>query len=214
MLENSLLKAHYVGRDGYIWWIGQIVKQDNWITNIAARPTESNDEFKGFDYRYKVRILGYHPSDPKELADDQLPWASVLFPVTAGSGQGGSSQSPNLKQGMFVQGFFLDGEDGQQPVITGVFGVNQYVKLKRNMGPLGLEIFSGTKSTDEVVANYQFPVNRSQASTDKVCTESTNLLDQCKSGADLNLKRMMQRNNVLLRLLLVIKEEIKLSKLF
>ena len=187
MLENSLLKAHYVGRDGYIWWIGQIVKQDNWIVNIAARPTESNDEFKGFDYRYRVRIIGYHPSDPKELADDQLPWASVVFPVTAGSGQGGSSQSPNLKQGMFVQGFFLDGEDGQQPVITGVFGVNQYAEVKRNsnMGPLGFDLISGTKSTDKSLAQYQLPLNRSQANTDAVCIESVNLLDQCKNGADL-----------------------------
>ena len=138
MLENSLIKTHYIGRDGYVWWIGQIPKQKNWIANIAERPTESNDEFKGFDYRYKVRIIGYHPPEVEELPDEQLPWASVLFPVTAGSGQGGSSQSPNLKQGMFVQGFFLDGEDGQQPVITGVFGVNQYAKVKRNMGPLGL----------------------------------------------------------------------------
>ena len=76
--------------------------------------------------------MGYHPADQNELADDQLPWASVSFPVTAGSGQGGASQSPNLRQGMFVHGFFLDGEDGQQPVITGVFGVNQYAEVKRN----------------------------------------------------------------------------------
>ena len=132
MLENSLLKTNYLGRDGYIWWIGQIVKQKNWIANIAERPEESKDQFKGFDYRYKVRIMGYHPADQNELADDQLPWASVSFPVTAGSGQGGASQSPNLRQGMFVHGFFLDGEDGQQPVITGVFGVNQYAEVKRN----------------------------------------------------------------------------------
>ena len=185
MLENSLLKTHYLGRDGYVWWIGQIVKQSNWIANIAERPTEDNKEFKGFDYRYKVRILGYHPSNVDELPDEQLPWASVLFPVTAGSGQGGASQSPNLRQGMFVQGFFLDGDDGQQPVITGVFGVNQYVEVKRNMGPLGLEIFSGTNSVDDVIANYQLPVNRDQASTDKVCVESVNGQDQIKSGADL-----------------------------
>ena len=132
MLENSLLKTNYLGRDGYIWWIGQIVKQKNWIANIAERPEESKDQFKGFDYRYKVRIMGYHPADQNELADDQLPWASVSFPVTAGSGQGGASQSPNLRQGMFVHGFFLDGEDGQQPVITGVFGINQYAEVKRN----------------------------------------------------------------------------------
>jgi len=132
MLENSLLKTNYLGRDGYIWWIGQIVKQKNWISNIEPYPTENVKDFKGFDYRYKVRIMGYHPADQNELADDQLPWASVSFPVTAGSGQGGASQSPNLRQGMFVHGFFLDGEDGQQPVITGVFGINQYAEVKRN----------------------------------------------------------------------------------
>ena len=132
MLENLSLKTNFVGKDGFFWWIGQIPKQKNWIDNIAERPTESNDEFQGFGYRYKVRILGYHPSNADDLSDEQLPWASVLFPVTAGSGQGGCSQSPNLRQGNFVYGFFLDGEDGQQPVITGVFGINQYAEVKRN----------------------------------------------------------------------------------
>ena len=102
MLENLSLKTNFVGKDGFFWWIGQIPKQKNWIDNIAERPTESNDEFQGFGYRYKVRILGYHPSNADDLSDEQLPWASVLFPVTAGSGQGGCSQSPNLRQGNFV----------------------------------------------------------------------------------------------------------------
>ncbi len=132
MLENSLAKTHYIGRDGYVWWIGQIVKEEHWIANIAERPVESSDEFKGFDHRYKVRILGYHTADKKELPDEQLPWATVLFPVTGGSGQGAASQSPNIRQGMFVNGFFLDGDDGQQPVITGVFGMNQYAAISRN----------------------------------------------------------------------------------
>ena len=132
MLENPLLKTNYIGRDGYVWWIGQIAKEEHWIANIAERPVDSPEDFKGFDHRYKVRILGYHPADKKELSDDDLPWASVLFPVTGGSGQGGASQSPNLRQGMFVNGFFLDGEDGQQPIITGVFGLNQYAAVSRN----------------------------------------------------------------------------------
>ena len=139
MLENYLAKTNFIGRDGYVWWIGQIPKQKNWIANIAERPTESNDEFQGFGYRYKVRILGYHPSNADDLSDEQLPWASVLYPVTAGSGQGGASQSPNLRQGMFVHGFFLDGEDAQHPIITGVFGVNQYAKVKRNSSKENLE---------------------------------------------------------------------------
>jgi len=188
MLENSLAKTHYLGRDGYVWWIGQIPKQKNWIANIAERPTESNDEFKGFDYRYKVRIIGYHPPEVEELSDEDLPWASVLFPVTAGSGQGGASQSPNLRQGMFVHGFFLDGEDGQQPVITGVFGVNQYAEVERNMGPLGpFKLFSGHDSTDSSnpVPRSSLPKNPDQANTNEVAIESTIAQDQDVSGADL-----------------------------
>lgn len=188
MLENPLLKTHFIGRDGYVWWIGQIPKQKNWIDNIAERPTESNDEFKGFDYRYKVRIIGYHPPEVEELSDEDLPWATVLFPVTAGSGQGGASQSPNLRQGMFVHGFFLDGEDAQQPVITGVFGVNQYAEVERDMGPLGpFKLFSGHDSTDSSnpVPKSSLPVNQDQASTDDVVIESTIAQDQDVSGADL-----------------------------
>ena len=76
MLENSLIKTHYIGRDGYVWWIGQIVKQDNWIANIAERPTESNEEFKGFDYRYKVRIIAVsytHLPSPRDLSTSRMP---------------------------------------------------------------------------------------------------------------------------------------------
>jgi len=188
MLENSLAKTHYLGRDGYVWWIGQIPKQKNWIANIAERPTESNDEYKGFDYRYKVRIIGYHPPEVEELSDEDLPWASVLFPVTAGSGQGGASQSPNLRQGMFVHGFFLDGEDAQQPVITGVFGVNQYVEVERNMGPLGpFKLFSSHDSTDSSnpVSRSCLPVNKDQANTDGVAIESNIAIDQDVCAPDL-----------------------------
>ena len=185
MLENSLFKTHYLGRDGYVWWIGQIPKQKNWIANIADRPGESNDDFKGFDYRYKVRILGYHPADTNELSDEDLPWASVLFPVTAGSGQGGASQSPNLRQGNFVHGFFLDGEDGQQPVITGVFGVNQYAEVKRNNGLVGpYELFSGTPADEESISRDSLPFNQDQANTDKTAVESVIGWDQIFSGAD------------------------------
>ena len=41
-----------------------------------------------------------------------------------GGGQGGSFQTPGIKEGMFVFGFFLDGTDEQVPVIVGVLGNN------------------------------------------------------------------------------------------
>ena len=184
MLENLSLKTNFVGKDGFFWWIGQIPKQKNWIHNIAERPTESNDEFQGFGYRYKVRILGYHPSNADDLSDEQLPWASVLFPVTAGSGQGGCSQTPNLRQGNFVYGFFLDGEDAQQPVITGVFGVNQYAEVKRNSPEEPNVLFSGCDSTSEDVSRNILPVNKDQANTDGVIVESNIGQDQIVCGTD------------------------------
>ncbi len=199
MLENPLLKTNYIGRDGYVWWIGQIAKEEHWIANIAERPVDSPEDFKGFDHRYKVRILGYHPADKKELSDDDLPWASVLFPVTGGSGQGGASQSPNLRQGMFVNGFFLDGEDGQQPIITGVFGLNQYAAVSRNADTdtswlEGYTAFSGFKTTtnEGFVPQFGLPTEQVAAIADpgasnpnnKVVTESILGYEQYYTGGD------------------------------
>jgi hypothetical protein len=60
-----------------------------------------------------------------------------MYPVTSGSGQGGSYQSPALKQGMFVFGFFLDGKDQQTPIIMGCLGNNAKTKLERKTGTEG-----------------------------------------------------------------------------
>ena len=126
MMESQLLQKYFVGKDGFYWWIGQIVGRKSWQENITANPTPTNASQPGFGERYKVRILGYHPQDQNELADQNLPWAHVMYPVTGGGGNQASWQSANLRQGNFVFGFYLDGEDGQQPVIMGVIGNNSY----------------------------------------------------------------------------------------
>jgi hypothetical protein len=33
MIEQGLFKRHFVGRDGFIWWIGQIAN-DSWTQNL------------------------------------------------------------------------------------------------------------------------------------------------------------------------------------
>ena len=105
MLDQSLIKTHFLGRDGFIWWIGQIVDQPKWAGNLGGSPTKTTEDQKGFGFRYKVRIMGYHTASPTDLTDDDLPWASVMFPVTAGV-SGGAISTPNLRQGDFVQGYF------------------------------------------------------------------------------------------------------------
>ena len=161
MLEQSLVKTHFLGRDGFIWWIGQIVDQTQWAGNFGGHPTETTEDQKGFGFRYKVRIMGYHTASPSDLPDEDLPWASVLLPVTAGV-SGGGQGTPNLRQGDFVQGFFLDGEDGQQPVIIGVLGYNQYTAVMKNIPDTGFLPFSGYTTKDQV-PQYALPTKEEEA---------------------------------------------------
>jgi len=116
MIEESLLKTNFLGRDGFRWWIGQIPPD-------ADQEKQLNGS--GWGSRFKVRIMGYHPFSDDELPNKDLPYAQVLFPVTAGTGGAGIRETPSLSQGDVVLGFFVDGDDAQIPVIFGAFGRNK-----------------------------------------------------------------------------------------
>lgn len=115
MIDESLLKSNFVGRDGFRWWIGQI-----------APKSSQEEQFDGDDNawgnRMKVRIMGYHPSSSAELSNDNLPWAQIMLPTTAGTGASNYAVNPKLRPGDVVLGFFLDGDNGQLPVVMGAFG--------------------------------------------------------------------------------------------
>lgn len=136
MLEGSLLKSNYLGKDGFIWWLGQIAPAKVWRNDKSRldngpskKPAEGEDATGGsWAYRCKVRIIGYHPFDRSVLPDDDLPWAHVMASNESGSFQGGVGQSHRLVGGETAFGFFLDGDDGQQPVVVGVLHRNESVK--------------------------------------------------------------------------------------
>ena len=154
MIEQGLLKKHFVGRDGFHWWIGQIPDAKVWRENLPAT-LESNtgsSSYKGFGERYKVRIMGYHTAVKSELSDDDLPWATVMYPVTAGGGGNFASQNANLHNGDFVYGFFLDGEDGQQPVIMGILANNSYEEVMKGVPDTGFVPFQGFDAEDYLPA--------------------------------------------------------------
>ena len=46
MIEQGLIQKHFLGRDGFIWWIGQIVDQTQWAGNFPEHPTSTTEEFK------------------------------------------------------------------------------------------------------------------------------------------------------------------------
>lgn len=113
MLDQSLLQSHFIGRDGFRWWIGQIPPLESMGKQI---------EGGGWGNRFKVRILGYHPYSEVDLPNEDLPWAQCLIPTTAGSGAANVSTGVQLQQGDIVLGFFLDGDNAQIPVILATFG--------------------------------------------------------------------------------------------
>ena len=113
MIDESLLKSNFVGRDGFRWWIGQVAPED-------AQGGQINGE--GWGNRRKVRIMGYHPHDITELPDKDLPWAQCMLPTTTGTGAGNNGTNVKILPGDSVFGFFIDGDNAQLPVIIGAFG--------------------------------------------------------------------------------------------
>ena len=150
MIEQGLFKRYFVGRDGFIWWIGQIAPESSWSANKTTPPPANNSTIKGFGERYRVRIMGYHTANIDEIPDEELPWAYVMYPVTAGGGGRSGSQSANISQGDFVFGFFMDGEDAQMPVIMGILGNNEYAAVSKNITKARFVPFSGYTENDNV----------------------------------------------------------------
>ena len=121
MIEEALLKSNYIGKDGFSWWIGQVAHPDYW--------KKAADYFNGdWNYRCKVRIIGYHPFSGSVLSDEDLPWAQVMIDPAFGSAQGGTGKTLDLKGGETCFGFFLDGDDAQQPVVIGLLHRSDGVK--------------------------------------------------------------------------------------
>ena len=113
MIDESLLKSNFIGRDGFRWWIGQIP---------PISTMEGQVDGEGWGNRFKVRIIGYHPYSEAELPNEDLPWAQCLIPTTAGSGAANVATGVQLQPGDTVLGFFLDGDNAQIPVILATFG--------------------------------------------------------------------------------------------
>ena len=118
----------------FVWWVTQVVDDSEWRDNILPGKFEDANSIPGWGRRYKVRIMGIHDKEEESIPSDQLPWASVMYPITAGGGQTGASQTPMIRQGNFVFGFFMDGQDQQVPVIMGIMGHNAQTPMSTKIG--------------------------------------------------------------------------------
>lgn len=134
MIEESLLKSNFTGRDGFIWWIGQIAPPSVWRNEKSEIDNDS-----GWAYRCKIRIIGYHTFDGNILPDEDLPWAHVMVDPVDGNSQAGLGKKHNLVGGETAFGFFLDGEDAQQPVVVGLIFRNPSTKSLINAESIAQE---------------------------------------------------------------------------
>ena len=133
MTEGTLFNSGFLG-EHFNWWIGQIADDSYWRDNIISTKFDDLGTVPGWGRRYKVRIIGLHDQEETSIDSDQLPWAQIMYPVTAGGGQAKSGATSALRQGNFVFGFFLDGADQQVPVIMGVLGNNVQTTLSTKIG--------------------------------------------------------------------------------
>lgn len=69
--------------------------------------------------RVRVRCFAWHTQNIQELPTEDLPWAQPIQSITSAA-LGGVGQSPTgMKVGTWVVGFFMDGKEGQRPIIMG-----------------------------------------------------------------------------------------------
>ena len=90
-------------KDGFNWWIGVVENRQD-------------PEKLG---RCKVRIYGYHTDSKELLPTKSLPWCIPIQPITSAATSGLGSSPLGPVEGSWVIGFFLDGEDCQQPAMFG-----------------------------------------------------------------------------------------------
>ena len=169
-MEGLNFKQNFVGRDGFVWWIGQIAPEDVWIENFGT-----ND--KAWGQRYKVRIMGYHPYSTAELKDEDLPWAQVL--TTAGnSGSQNTAETVRLAQGDVVVGFFLDGQNAQVPMIMGAFAnTTQWADLKKlwkesGAPPSPFQVFGGY---DKAFSEDSYAINKASSNDNSSKSDLSNV---------------------------------------
>ena len=98
MEGGALFNPGFIGGN-FIWWLGQIADNSSWRSNEEPGRFDNAALIPGFGKRYKVRIIGVHDKEEETIPSDQLPWANIMYPVTAGSGLGGSYQTA-----IFVRG--------------------------------------------------------------------------------------------------------------
>jgi len=118
--------TNFWGKDPMRWWIGQVTDPDKGKWKDSLEVTRAKDKKDIYQFRCRVRIVGYHGNDT-DLKDEELPLAHVLLPSNV-STTGGQGETMQYQGGEVVVGFFMDGDDAQQPVIFGTLYKQNFIE--------------------------------------------------------------------------------------
>jgi hypothetical protein len=88
----------FAGKNGFVWFVG--------VVEDRKDPIKLG--------RCRVRCVGWHSENKMLLPTAMLPWATPAFPLN-------NTNTYAPRDGDMVFGFFVDGENAQEPVIIGSF---------------------------------------------------------------------------------------------
>lgn len=92
-----------VGAEGFRWFIGVVEDRED--------PLKLG--------RLRVRIFNVHSENKAATPTKELPWASVLNPINSASYKKIGISPTGIIVGTTVVGFFMDGNDANQPIVMG-----------------------------------------------------------------------------------------------
>lgn len=123
-----------LGQEGFVWFLGVV--------------EDRNDPLKLG--RVRVRIYNFHTDNKALMPTNELPWATIMVPPTNPSYKQVGISPNGLTIGATVIGFFMDGNDGNQPVIMGTMhGIPNNSEQNHDVKTLTREINDQNKQYDE-----------------------------------------------------------------
>ncbi|BCU98804.1 MAG: hypothetical protein CM15mV24_0290 [Bellamyvirus sp.] len=130
---GALFDPGFLG-NSFHWWIGQVSDDSEWRDNIL--PENLRTQIVFLDGVEGIRFVSWVSMIRKKNLSHQISCLGQLLCILspAGGGQGGSFQTPNIRQGNFVFGFFMDGPIKQVPVIMGILGTMPKTAMATKIG--------------------------------------------------------------------------------
>lgn len=125
------MTATTLGQDGFRWFLGAV--------------EDLNDPLKLG--RVKVRIFNVHSEKKNIYPTADIPWAIMMNPINSASLRDVGISPTGILVGSVVVGFFMDGNDGNKPVVMGtIVGIGENKQELHDVPKEAREINSITKN--------------------------------------------------------------------